>query len=175
MYLARQRQNGRTCLSLMESVYDRKTGKRPKRRLKSFGNEETLREKNKELLAEIERKYGSAGERAETQRNEVMQRLKTLGEFEGLAGRPGKFPELNASLLLRRLWDDVLGLPRFIGCRLKSEKSCIEFPVSDIAFYLAALKLMDPMSRLGALEAAPGWLCCGAGGCTDDDFCSCLS
>ena len=159
MYLNRRKTSAGVYLYLMESF--REDGQVKKRIVESFGKEELL---PKEKIKELELKYGPAKQATiQEKRLEAVNRhislLSESFEDENYAMRSHSAMLHYGHLILSKLWEQELKLSYKINY-LQTKKTKIEaYSVNNIAFFLTALKLIDPASNLKAFENQTSFLC----------------
>ena len=168
MFIVANHSHGHTYVFLREIYF--KDGKRKQRTVKSFGRLDVLQKKDPDILDKLKKKYQDE-ERSKlnhererivsellsnTKSNSVTEML-TENQDQAVDGRSAGFDHLNYGLcLLRPVWRDWLKL----SARLNylANKTKIEYDVNEIAFYLAALKLLSPSLQLKAYEMQTDFL-----------------
>ena len=159
MFLYHQKTAAGVYLYLRESY--RENGKVQKRKIQSFGN---IKKLPPEKIKELEQKYGTGKEKAiQAERvhklNERLSLATLSEEDEDYAARPHSAMLHYGHLLLSRLWEQELKLSYKIGYLQKNKTQITAYEVNNIAFFLAALKLIDPASNLKAYENQTNFLC----------------
>ena len=145
-------------LSLVESV--RVNGQVYKKTVKQFGRIDLL---DPQFVTSLEEQYAkqklSRQLTAQQQRDEAVKAVQKLQHSAVWDSHFNKAPLLRyGHLPLKALWEQIFGLKYKLD-RLQAAESAISaYKINDIAFYLTALKVLDPQSYLGAYQAQSSFL-----------------
>lgn len=147
-------------------------GRRRQVTVKSLGRKDALMAQDPDFLTKLRNRYREESE-AERKRDMRAAAERFINEFdlnnaEVISEKPApeeedalksvSLPLMSYALqLLRPVWRDWLKLPARIGY-IQERYSKMQEPVSEIAFYLTALKLISPCSQLGAYQRQTGFL-----------------
>lgn len=186
MYVSVIPSRGNKYVYIKENVLDPDTGKRKQKIVKSLGRLELLEKKNPNFLSELRARYKQIFiDKKEQEADAVMDELSKHGLFTGICNTKmtndpasATDPEQSGAdaqtdqdgmeegrgvflsyghCALRPIWRDWLHLDSTLT-RLRKTYTDIEIPVHKIAFYLTALKVIDPCSHLGAYESQTTFL-----------------
>lgn len=158
MYLSKRKNGKHYYLSLVESV--RVNGQVYKKTVKQFGRIDLL---DPQFVTSLEEQYAkqklSRQLTAQQQRDEAVKAVQKLQHSAVLDSHFNKAPLLRyGHLPLKALWEQIFGLKYKLD-RLQAAESAISaYKINDIAFYLTALKVLDPQSYLGAYQAQSSFL-----------------
>ena len=141
-------------------------GRRRQVTVKSLGRKDALMAQDPDFLTKLRNRYREESE-AERKRDMRAAAERFINEFdlndaEVISEKPApeeedalksvSLPLMSYALqLLRPVWRDWLKLPARIGY-IQERYSKMQEPVSEIAFYLTALKLISPCSQPGACQ-----------------------
>lgn len=159
MYLSKRKNGNHYYLSLVESV--RVNGQVYKKTVKQFGRIDLL---DPQFVKELEEQYAkqklSKQLTAQKQRDDAVKAVQKLQQ-NVISGNShfNKAPLLRyGHLPLKVLWEKVLGLKYKLDRLQATESDISAYNINDIAFYLTALKVLDPQSYLGAYQAQSSFL-----------------
>ena len=159
MYLSKRKNGNHYYLSLVESI--RVNGQVYKKTVKQFGRIDLL---DPQFVKELEEQYAkqklSKQLTAQQQRDDAVKAVQKL-QRNAIAGDShfNKAPLLRyGHLPLKALWEKVLGLKYKLDRLQDTESDISSYKINDIAFYLTALKVLDPKSYLGAYQAQSSFL-----------------
>ncbi len=159
MYLTTFKQNGKRYLRLMEAVYDEKAKVWRKKTVKSFGNIDKFMAEHPEEYQALREKY-STREKTRAEQQEGLKRLmtQTPEDHPVLTGTRGLLTLNLSYLMLRRLWDDDLGLGALFSELQECSHPGADLDISAVTLMLSMLKLTDPVASRFALSAADSYL-----------------
>ena len=159
MYLSKRKNGNHYYLSLVESV--RVNGQVYKKTVKQFGRIDLL---DPQFVKELEEQYAkqklSKQLTAQKQRDDAVKAVQKLQQNAiSSDSHFNKAPLLRyGHLPLKVLWEKVLGLKYKLDRLQATESDISAYNINDIAFYLTALKVLDPQSYLGAYQAQSSFL-----------------
>lgn len=158
MYLSKRKNGKHYYLSLVESV--RVNGQVYKKTVKQFGRIDLL---DPQFVTSLEEQYAkqklSRQLTAQQQRDEAVKAVQKLQHSAVLDSHFNKAPLLRyGHLPLKALWEQILGLKYKLDRLQDTESDITAYKINDIAFYLTALKVLDPQSYLGAYQAQASFL-----------------
>ena len=159
MYLSKRKNGNHYYLSLVESV--RVNGQVYKKTVKQFGRIDLL---DPQFVKELEEQYAkqklSKQLTAQKQRDDAVKAVQKLQQNAiSSDSHFNKAPLLRyGHLPLKVLWEKVLGLKYKLDRLQATESDISAYNINDTAFYLTALKVLDPKSYLGAYQAQSSFL-----------------
>ena len=180
MFLSEKKNsNGAYYLYLMDSSYDVNAKRSVLKIVKSFGKLDDFKQSKPEEYAELVKKYGNKKDRAKAEQETTIRQFMNDGQraegyLDFLSNVKYAMPQNITNLVLRKLWNTDLQLPKFFDYLTRRDALGIEYSISDIAFYFSMLKLMYPSSYLEGLGLSPRFLGDPMNAYTTDDIYRCL-
>lgn len=158
MYLSKRKNGNHYYLSLVESV--RVNGQVYKKTVKQFGRIDLL---DPQFVTSLEEQYAkqklSRQLTAQQQRDEAVKAVQKLQHSAVWDSHFNKAPLLRyGHLPLKALWEQIFGLKYKLDRLQDTESAITAYKINDIAFYLTALKVLDPQSYLGAYQDQSAFL-----------------
>lgn len=162
MFLSVKRSGNAVRVYLLEAVYE--NGKKKNKVIKSFGRRDQISDED---FAQLQEKYGQAQNRLAAKQaayadelEKLIDRIHAVQEEEsGGSPEAWAWPILHyGHLLLSNLWEKELNLGYKLNYEQRTATKISAYKINDVAFYLAALKLIDPYSHLAAYENQTAFL-----------------
>lgn len=158
MYLSKRKNGNHYYLSLVKSV--RVNGQVYKKTVKQFGRIDLL---DPQFVKELEEQYAkqklSKQLTAQKQRDDAVKAVQKLQQSAPDDSHFNKAPLLRyGHLPLKTLWEKVLGLKYKLDRLQDKESDITAYKINAIAFYLTALKVLDPKSYWRAYQAQSSFL-----------------
>ena len=158
MYLSKRKNGNHYYLSLVKSV--RVNGQVYKKTVKQFGRIDLL---DPQFVKELEEQYAkqklSKQLTAQKQRDDAVKAVQKLQQSAPDDSHFNKAPLLRyGHLPLKTLWEKVLGLKYKLDRLQDKESDITAYKINAIAFYLTALKVLDPKSYWRVYQAQSSFL-----------------
>lgn len=165
MFITVKRAGGVDRVYLAESY--REEGKMKQRIIKSFGRKDQMTpeefEQLKDIYSNTKAKLAANRKAKHDEVIAVIRDTKRMMEDNNETSsidEPLPVPRLRyGHLLLHRLWDCDLRLNYKLDYMQDQLSKISSYKISNVAFYLSALKLLDPRSHLAAFENQTSFLC----------------
>lgn len=174
MFVVERKVKDKVYVYLEEAVY--KDGKKINKIVKSFGDKAKLPEGKVEELKAMYKNESNEKRTAEQkfrlqEFSSVMNALNTSSQ----SNTEFAFPELNyGHIPLRRIWKEILGLDYKIDYLQENKSEITAYKLSNIASFVAALKVIDPSSYLQVWNNQSNYLLNPINGVAQDNIYSAL-
>ena len=149
MYVGCYKSGNYTYVRVMETVRDPDTGKVTTKIIKKVGRLDQLEKIDPQILEKLRKQYG--GTKQEREESKISRQAKTLQSLlhsQQNLSLPNSYPSLNYGyMVLKKLWDDVLGLNRRLNYLQRTEIDA-KFDFNTASSFLAFSKVLDPHSVL---------------------------
>lgn len=181
MYLGYRKMNGTRYLALLRSVRNPHSGSKETRVVQRFWKEDDVPPSVRALMQDSARKASMAQRLASASPESMEAMLLQAASQSEPAPAPllpaGDSPAFNripvlhyGHLALKGLWDKELKLRPRIDYLQKRNTEITAWKLSDLLFYLAARKVIEPASYFDASSNRHQYLYCPWAGVTQDGF-----
>ncbi len=178
MFLMIRKQKGIQYLHMMESVYNRKTGKSEKKYIKSFGRYDKLSEEvKKDLQDTIAKKEFQKNVEEKVRAALLLDSLNKQINRDTSDDGAGESVDANVSfefcyghLVLKPIWENELGLKYKLSKLQADHTDVSKWSINDLLFYLSATKLLGPQSYLKCSQTRTNYFYCPWGAVSQDNF-----
>lgn len=159
VYLTLKKRGDKHRVMLMESKHD-ENGKVKKIVIKDYGFREKMSDED---FNELKEKYSAKEKKTlemATRLTEALNTVRSVNPQKDMTLQLTGLPGLHyGHMLLIDLWQKVLRLNYKLDREQDKQTGISAYKISDVAFYLAALKLIDPSSHLAAFKNQTAFFC----------------
>lgn len=149
MYVGCYKSGNYTYVRVMETVRDPDTGKVTTKIIKKVGRLDQLEKLDPQVLEKLRKQYGGTKqEREESKLSQQASALQSLLQAQQDLALPNLCPTMNYGyMVLKKLWDEVLGLDRRLNYLQRTDIEA-KFDFNTAASFLVFSKVLDPHSVL---------------------------